>query len=449
MKNGNIENGIAVSVPVEIDTNLNNVQIPLNASTLDTLISSNVKRFTIDVNRMAEISFTLDTLKELNTQSSSDIAIQIKQADVSSNEGKAAIGSRPVYDINIHAVKEGKENPITTLNGKTVSIAIPYTPSNGEVIGNLHAVYVDGSGKVNWLTKSSYNADQKAVIFETEHFSVYGIGYKTDLPAFTDIENHWAREDIVFAASRGLFSGTSDTTFSPDMSLSRAMFVTALGKLAGINPDSYKKGKFTDVAMDAYYAPYVNWAAQSGIVSGTSETTFAPNSNITREQMAVIMNNYMEKMGYTIPKTLVVMTFTDDAQISSWAKDSVKAMQQAGIFSGKAGNKVDPKGLATRAEATAVIHRFVEVVIDPQSANGWRKNDSGEWYYYKDGEQSKGWIFDNQKWYWLNNLDGKMFAGGWKEIDSKWYYFYSDGLMAANTIIDGYKIGADGAMING
>ena len=143
------------------------------------------------------------------------------------------------------------------------------------------------------------------------------------------------------------------------------------------------------------------------------------------------------------------MTFTDDAQISSWAKDSVKAMQQAGIFSGKAGNKVDPKGLATRAEATAVIHRFVEVVIDPQSANGWRKNDSGEWYYYKDGEQSKGWIFDNQKWYWLNNLDGKMFAGGWKEIDSKWYYFYSDGLMAANTIIDGYKIGADGAMING
>ena len=88
---------------------------------------------------------------------------------------------------------------------------------------------MDGSGKVNWLTKSSYNADQKAVIFETEHFSVYGIGYKTDLPAFTDIENHWAREDIVFAASRGLFSGTSDTTFSPDMSLSRAMFVTALG----------------------------------------------------------------------------------------------------------------------------------------------------------------------------------------------------------------------------
>ena len=121
------------------------------------------------------------------------------------------------------------------------------------------------------------------------------------LPIFI---NHWAADNILFAASRGLLSGTSDTTFSPGTGITRGMFVTALGRLAGINPDSYQTGKFTDVKADAYYAPYVNWAAQTGIVGGVTATTFAPDTNINREQMAVIMANYAKKLGYDLPKTL-------------------------------------------------------------------------------------------------------------------------------------------------
>ena len=181
------------------------------------------------------------------------------------------------------------------------------------------------------------------------------------------------------------------------------MFVTALGRLAGINPDSYKTGKFTDVKADAYYAPYVNWAAQTGIVTGVTATAFAPDTNINREQMAVIMANYAKKLDYDLPQTLKAVTFADNAQISSWAKDAVKAMQQAGILAGKLNNRFDPKGTATRAEVATVLRRFVEIVIDPQAANGW------------------------------------------KQIDGKWYYFYTDGTMAVNTTIDGYTIGSDGA----
>ena len=84
--------------------------------------------------------------------------------------------------------------------------------------------------------------------------------------------------------------------------MTRGMFVTALGRLAGINPDSYKTGKFTDVKADAYYAPYVNWAAQTGIVEGVTAITFAPDTNINREQMAVIMANYAKKLGCDLPK---------------------------------------------------------------------------------------------------------------------------------------------------
>ena len=280
---------------------------------------------------------------------------------------------------------------------------------------------------------------------ETGHFSVYGVGYKTFVPAFTDITGHWAADNILFAASRGLLSGTSDTTFSPGTGMTRGMFVTALGRLAGINPDSYKTGKFTDVKADAYYAPYVNWAAQTGIVTGVTATTFAPDTNINREQMAVIMKNYAAKLGHDLPQTLKAVTFADNANISSWAKDAVRAMQQAGILAGKNGNKFDPKGTATRAEVATVLRRFVEIVIDPQAANGWQQNDSGQWNYYRNGESVKGWLSEDQKWYWLDKVTGMMFAGGWKQIDGKWYYFYADGVMAVNTTIDGHTIGSDGA----
>ena len=369
-KHGNQKNGVAVEVPVEIDKKLDGVQITLKADALDTLVKENVKRFTIDTDRMTDFGFTLDTLKELNRQTSGDIILKVKKTTVSSIEAKATIGNRPVYDISLWEVKNGKETKLSNLNGKTISIAIPYTPAKNEQTGNLYAVSVDGNGKPQWITKSNYDADQKAVIFELTQPGVYGVGYDAKMPAFTDIENHWAKDNILFVVSRGLLNGTSETTFSPNTGMTRGMFVTALGRLAGVDPADYQSGKFTDVKADAYYAPYVNWAAKTGIVSGTTDTTFAPDTNINREQMAVIMNNYAVKLGYTVPKALEAVTFADNASISSWAKEAVKSMQQAGILAGKTNNRFDPAGTATRAEVATVLWRFVEIIIDPQTANG-------------------------------------------------------------------------------
>ena len=371
-KHGNQKNGVAVEVPVEIDKKLDGLQITLKADALDTLVKENVKRFTIDTDRMTDFGFTLDTLKELNRQTSGDIILKVKKTTVSSIEAKATIGNRPVYDISLWEVKNGKETKLSNLNGKTISIAIPYTPAKNEQTGNLYAVSVDGNGKPQWITKSNYDADQKAVIFELTQPGVYGVGYDAKMPAFTDIENHWAKDNILFVVSRGLLNGTSETTFSPNTGMTRGMFVTALGRLAGVDPADYQSGKFTDVKADAYYAPYVNWAAKTGIVSGTTDTTFAPDTNINREQMAVIMKNYAVKLGYTVPKALEAVTFADNASISSWAKEAVKSMQQAGILAGKTNNRFDPAGTATRAEVATVLRRFVEIVIDPQTANGWQ-----------------------------------------------------------------------------
>ena len=446
-KNGTTEKGIAVTVPITSAAGQTSFNVTIKAQTLDLLVKENVRQFTVATDHLVSVNIGLDTLKQLDAASAGgDIILRANKVDaLRSTEAKAAIGTRPVYDLSLVYLSGGKETPITSLNGHTISVRLPYTAAKGEQTGNLYAVYVDDAGKVEWITRSSYDASLKAVVFETGHFSVYGVGYKNPAPAFTDIHNHWAADNILFAASRGLLSGTSDTTFSPGTGMTRGMFVTALGRLAGINPDSYQTGKFTDVKADAYYAPYVNWAAQNGIMEGATATTFAPDTNINREQMAVIMANYAKKLGYDLPKTLRAVTFADNAQISSWAKDAVKAMQQAGILAGKANNCFDPKGTATRAEVATVLRRFVKIVIDPQTANGWQQNDSGQWSYYRNGKPVKGLLSDDQKWYWLDKTTGMMFAGGWKQIDGKWYYFYADGTMAVNTTIDGYTIGSDGA----
>ena len=432
-KNGSTANGIAVVVPVNVGGTRKDVQIILKADTLDKLVSSKVKHFTIDTDSMTDFGFTLDTLKELNRRTSGDIVFKVKKTTVSSAKAKAAVGTRPAYDISLWEVKNGKETRLTNLNGKTISVAVPYTSAKNEQSGNLYAVSVDTAGKVQWITKSNYDADQKAVIVQMTQAGIYGVGYDAKVSAFTDIENHWAKDNIFFVVSRGLLNGISATTFSPNTGMTRGMFVTALGRLAGIDPADYQAGKFTDVKADAYYVPYVNWAASKGIVSGTTDTTFAPDSQITREQMAVILKNYAAKLGYTIPKTLEAVTFADNTKISSQVKESVQFMQQAGILAGKTNNRFDPKGTATRAEVATVLRRFVEIIIDSQTANGWQQNDSGEWSYYKNGEPLKGWFSVDQKKYWLDKTTGKMFSNGWKQIDGKQYYFYVDGSMAVNT----------------
>lgn len=188
-----------------------------------------------------------------------------------------------------------------------------------------------------------------------------GVGYGEDAPAFTDIADHWAKEDIEFVVSRGLFRGTSDTTFSPKTAMTRGMFVTVLGRLANANVSSFQESSFTDVKNDLYYMSFIEWANRNGIVKGIGDKKFAPDQAITREQMAVIMSNYVKTMNLKLNQVHEENNFADSAHISAYAEDAVKQMQMAGILSGKKGNLFDPQGMATRAEVSAVVHRFVEL----------------------------------------------------------------------------------------
>ena len=373
-KNGTEKNGIAVSVNISTDKAASSLSVILSPNAMSELVKAGVKELRT-TSSIITISFDLISLTQFK-QAGGNVTINAAKADVSklSIAGRAAIGNRPVFDLSIQC----GDKAISSFGGGLVSVAIPYTLGANEKTENLFGVHVDGN-KVNWLIDSSYDSFAKLLRFSTAHFSHFGIGYKADdVPVFTDIAEHWAQADIEFVAARGLFAGTGNNQFSPDISMTRGMFVTALGRMAGIDATAHKTNKFTDVAETTYYAPYVAWAAEKGIVSGTSTTTFAPDQTITREQMAVIMSNYAKAMSYTIPKTSDAVTFADSASIASWARDAVRSMQMADILMGKGQNRFDPAASATRAEVAAVLHRYVELVIDKATAQVLAKNDSGQ-----------------------------------------------------------------------
>jgi glucan-binding YG repeat protein len=308
------------------------------------------------------------------------------------------------------------------------------------------------------------------------------VGYTAPSARFTDIENHWGKEAIDYVVGRGLLSCFLETTFAPDVAMTRGMLVTALGRLAGVDTKTYTKNSFTDVKADSAYRPYIEWAYSKGIIQGIGGNQFAPDWVIHREEIAVIFANYAKATGYILPITREATTYADTSSIGNGYKEAVKAMQQAGIMMGGSGNKFNPKGNATRAEVSAMLHRYIKLTINPATAQGWALNDDGQYMYYKDsktltGTQSingvkyffntggtlkTGWAKDGANWRyftgnkaavgWLDirgkqyyfTKDGLMVSDKWLEIGGKWYYFNANGSLAKNTKIDGCEVDENG-----
>jgi hypothetical protein len=183
-----------------------------------------------------------------------------------------------------------------------------------------------------------------------------------DISKFTDIAGHWAYDDIKFAVENGLFNGTGETTFGPNVAMDRGMFVTVLGRIAGIDAAAHANTPFTDVKATAYYAPHAAWASENGIVEGVGGGLFAPSNQITRQEMATMLNRYASHAKIALESNPQA-TFADDASIASWAKDAVYALAFAGLINGVGENTYAPAKTATRAEVATLLARFVRGYI--------------------------------------------------------------------------------------
>jgi hypothetical protein len=179
----------------------------------------------------------------------------------------------------------------------------------------------------------------------------------TDMPKLSN----WAHAGLDFAIENGLFNGTSDTTISPDVAMSRAMLVTVLWRAEG--SPSGGKNPFSDVPAGKYYTGAVAWANENNIVNGVGDGKFNPDGNITREQMATILFRYAAYKGINTEARTDLSTFPDAGKVSGWAANAMQWAIAEGLITGSANNGVsyiEPQGNATRAQVATVLMRYMQ-----------------------------------------------------------------------------------------
>ena len=180
---------------------------------------------------------------------------------------------------------------------------------------------------------------------------------------FGDVKTtDWFYNDVKYVYEKGMMAGTAADVFAPNATTTRAMIVTILYRLEG-SPAVTGTSSFVDVPAGQWYTDAVNWAAANQIVKGTSATTFAPNDSITREQMAAILYRYAQYKGYDVTKKADLSGYSDNGQVSAYAKDALAWANAAKLINGVTNTTLAPQGNATRAQVSAILHRFCDGVV--------------------------------------------------------------------------------------
>lgn len=179
--------------------------------------------------------------------------------------------------------------------------------------------------------------------------SVYG---------FSDIKNHWAETYIRDLTEKGIINGRNAGVFAPDDSITHAEFTAVLYRMSGEN--AVTSADFHDVEKDSWYESAVCWAAENGIAGGTPDGSFMPERPVNREQMAVMIDNYMKHMNIILPEINGETVFSDIDSVSGWASESVMRMKKTGVISGMPDGRFAPKDSATRAEAVKMLSALMQ-----------------------------------------------------------------------------------------
>lgn len=185
------------------------------------------------------------------------------------------------------------------------------------------------------------------------------MGFAAELP-FVDVpEGSWFTDAVEFVYENGLMNGTAGTTFSPALHMSRGMIVTVLYRLEG-SPETSGQMPFEDVPAKFYYHDAVAWSYENGIVNGVSGTAFAPDADVTREQLVTIFYRYANAKGYDTTSMNDLAAYEDEYQVSGFARNALVWAVESGIINGVTDTTLVPQGSANRAQFATIMKRFVD-----------------------------------------------------------------------------------------
>ena len=270
-------------------------------------------------------------------------------------------------DLSV-TVTENEDGSVTAeiLDGtEQAQLSVPVTlliSIDDEETGNvLYLVHEDGTRQI--IPYSIADRPEALCLLDGSATVIIGNNAKT----FTDVSSDsWYADSVAFAASHEMFDGVGNGLFDPQGTMTRAMIVQVLMNIEGPeNSAQTPSSTFRDVPSDAWYTEAVYWASGLGLVNGYGDGTFGPADSITREQLAVLMYNYVQAMHYPISTELTgdLTQFSDADEISSWASDALSWAVGAGIVNGNADGTLNPTGTATRAEVATFMSNFTEKLL--------------------------------------------------------------------------------------
>ena len=309
----------------------------------------------------AEVSIPVSTVKQIRNETDAALTVSTPIADTTIPQAALDTLGRRSGAVNVAAEQVDQAVVLTlTAGGETVenvpggvTLSVPAEDAGPGTV----AVLVHEDGTRETIRKSTVE-DGKVNIPLNGSATVEIVDNSKD---FTDVPpTSWAADAVAFASARELFSGTSETTFSPDQGMSRGMLVTVLYNLEGrpeqdLTMQDLENG-YSDVSGGAWYAEGIAWAAENGIVSGYGDGQFGPNDGVTREQFAVILWKYA---GGPAAKNRV-LDFTDADQVSGYAQEALYWAVENGILSGYTNGQFVPGGMTTRAQAAQMLKNFME-----------------------------------------------------------------------------------------
>lgn len=258
-------------------------------------------------------------------------------------------------EVKTETTTDGETTSEVKADGKSeVTIPVPDTEKVQMV------VVTDENGNNTYITEIETNDNGVAVTTDGNATVSVMSGNKKE---FVDVHHvdHWSEKSVDFVHILGLMNGTSENHFSPDVDLTRAMLVTVLYRAEG-EPEITNDKSFVDVENGSYYEKAVAWAKANGIVNGTSATTFEPNVSITREQIAAIMHRYADFKGHdvSVGENTNILSYDDVHHVSEYAIGAMQYAVGSGLIKGKTESTLNPLDNATRAEAAAILERFIK-----------------------------------------------------------------------------------------
>ena len=273
------------------------------------------------------------------------------QAPSHGGSGSSGGSASTTYTLTFETNGGSAISKVTKNKGTTIDLA-QYAPTKSGA--TFEGWYAD-KGLAKKITSVKLDANTTVYAKWTE-------APVSGLP-FGDVKSaDWFYNDVKYVYEKGMMAGTAADVFAPNATTTRAMIVTILYRLEG-SPAVTGTSAFVDVPAGQWYTDAVNWAAANQIVKGTSATTFAPNDSITREQMAAILYRYAQYKGYDVTKKADLSGYSDNGQVSAYAKDALAWANAAKLINGVTNTTLAPQGNATRAQVSAILHRFCDGVV--------------------------------------------------------------------------------------